>query len=233
MAARSGRRLLTIGGVLAAVRDEFPDVTISKIRFLESEGLLTPTRTPSGYRQFDGDDVDRLRYILRAQRDHFWPLKVIREALDALDRGLEPPASDSGQVQPRVPHPTDDPDLEGHERAGRRIGVRLTQSELAASAHSSPEDVAALVDQGLLHADAEGFFDEESLRIAHAAAGLARYGVEARHLRGLRAAADRQVGLIQQASSPHTGAEHDAAVATVTRHVLHLHAALLRSGLRP
>src|SRR5665647_602703 len=87
-------RRMTIGAVLAALAPDFPDVTISKIRFLEAEGLITPERTSSGYRTFSPDDLERLRYILTAQRDLFWPLKVIAEALDKLDRGLLPALGD-------------------------------------------------------------------------------------------------------------------------------------------
>ncbi|MGA7690578.1 MAG: MerR family transcriptional regulator, partial [Jiangellales bacterium] len=87
--APSGRSgTLSIGQVLAGLREDFPDVTISKIRFLETEGLVEPERAPSGYRRFTPTDVERLRYVLAAQRDHYLPLKVIREHLDAIDRGL-------------------------------------------------------------------------------------------------------------------------------------------------
>src|ERR1035437_9358926 len=86
----AAHRPLTIGAILATLAPDFPDISISKIRFLEAEGLLAPERTESGYRMFSADDVERLRYILTAQRDRFWPLKVIREALDKLERGLEP-----------------------------------------------------------------------------------------------------------------------------------------------
>ena len=92
---------MSIGEVLGALRPEFPDVTISKLRFLESEGLVEPARTPSGYRKFSHADVERLRYVLEAQRDHYLPLRVIKEHLDALDRGLELPEQPGGR--PRVP----------------------------------------------------------------------------------------------------------------------------------
>ncbi|MGY1610275.1 transcriptional regulator FtsR, partial [Geodermatophilus sp. SYSU D00700] len=91
---------LTIGAVLTALRDDFPDVTISKIRFLESEGLVSPQRTPSGYRKFSRADVDRLRYVLTAQRDHYLPLRVIKEHLDALDRGQPVPGAGGTAVPP-------------------------------------------------------------------------------------------------------------------------------------
>jgi len=92
---------MSIGEVLGALRPEFPDVTISKLRFLESEGLVEPARTPSGYRKFSHADVERLRYVLEAQRDHYLPLRVIKEHLDALDRGLELPEQPGGR--PQVP----------------------------------------------------------------------------------------------------------------------------------
>ena len=100
-AAASGRARMNIGEVLDELRPDFPGITIPKIRFLEDKGLIKPERTPSGYRKFSGADVDRLRYVLRMQRDHYLPLKVIGEHLDAIDRGLEPPPIDA--VVPTVP----------------------------------------------------------------------------------------------------------------------------------
>lgn len=97
-------RTLTIGAVVAELADDFPDLTISKVRFLESKGLVAPERRPSGYRVFQPDDVERLRYVLTAQRDRFWPLEVIKDALDAMDRGLTPPGAGRA-VCPRSPSP--------------------------------------------------------------------------------------------------------------------------------
>ncbi len=107
-AVPSPRSLMSIGEVLAQLRTDFPDVTISKIRFLESEGLVEPARTPSGYRKFSHADVARLHYVLATQRDHYLPLRVIKEHLDALDRGLEPPAVPG--ERPRVPESAGRPD---------------------------------------------------------------------------------------------------------------------------
>src|SRR5690348_18126608 len=102
MSARStSRAYLSIGEVLSQLRTDFPDVTISKIRFLEAEGLIEPERTSAGYRKFSHADVQRLRYVLTAQRDHYLPLRVIKDHLEALDRGLEP--ADPGDRGPRVP----------------------------------------------------------------------------------------------------------------------------------
>src|SRR6185437_7819069 len=99
-ASLPARGTLSIGEVLSQLRQEFPDVTISKIRFLEDQGLVEPDRTPAGYRKFTHDDVDRLRYVLAVQRDHYLPLRVIREHLDAMDRGLVPPALPGGGPAP-------------------------------------------------------------------------------------------------------------------------------------
>src|SRR3954467_3299856 len=96
-AAAADSGLMSIGTVLQVLRDEFPEVTISKIRFLESEGLIEPQRTPSGYRKFTVDDVERLGHVLRMQRDHYLPLKVIRDHLDALERGERPPMPSLGR----------------------------------------------------------------------------------------------------------------------------------------
>ena len=94
------RAYLSIGEVLGKLRSEFPDITISKIRFLESEGLIEPQRTPSGYRKFTGGDLERLRYVLEAQRDQYLPLRVIKENLDALDRGLQPSPTPGVSAKP-------------------------------------------------------------------------------------------------------------------------------------
>src|SRR5665811_358221 len=118
-------RRMTIGAVLTELVQDFPDVTISKIRFLEAEGLITPERTSSGYRTFSPDDLERLRYILTAQRDRFWPLRVIAEALDKLDRGLEPVLGDMSPSRPQVPVLATDPDLPGASALRRRGALRM------------------------------------------------------------------------------------------------------------
>lgn len=229
-------RLLTIGAVLAALREEFPDVTVSKIRFLEAEGLVTPQRTPKGYRQFASDDVERLRFVLRAQRDHFWPLKVIRESLEAMDRGLEPVGP--GDSRPRPPTPPPDADVPTGAELGEQVSgmaarsVRVSRAELRDASGLADDDVAELVGFGLLHPDGDGWFGEGDLVVAAAAAGLAAYGIEARHLRPFRIAADREVGLVEQALAG-TRADDDrlARAGEVAHLCLRLHAALLKGGL--
>ena len=139
--ARNSRADLTIGEVLNALRGEFNDISISKIRFLEAEGLIQPGRSDSGYRKFDRNDVDRLRYVLRAQRDHYLPLRVIKEHLSAMDRGLEPPQLID--ASPQVPKIT----LNSRER--NRKPVRLTEEELISASGLSHKQLAELEKTGL------------------------------------------------------------------------------------
>jgi DNA-binding transcriptional MerR regulator len=233
---------LSIGEVLGQLRADFADVSISKIRYLEAEGLVEPARTPSGYRKFSQDDVERLRYILTLQRDHFWPLRVIREALDALDRGFEPPGVGAGATPgPRAPRAVGDdswPDPSSFVRRGQTL--RMTRAELAVAAGLEESDVAQLETFGLLTPGSGGFFDETALSIAHAAAELAAYGIEPRHLRPFRTAADREVGLVEQVVTPLARGRGDDAQARATEAAreisalcLQLHAALVKAGLGP
>lgn len=222
-------RPLTIGTVLARLQDEFPDITISKIRFLEAEGLLDPARSPAGYRHYAPEDIERLEYILRCQRDQFWPLKVIKESLDALDRGLTPgPAQDP---RPRAPRPTEDPDARLDPPARPMRPMRLTRSDLLAGSGADADFVDALVAAGLVKAGAGGHFDENDLRVVHAAQGLAAFGLESRHLRMFRTAADREVGLIDQAVTGRPSRTAGADRLEMARLCLQLHAALLKGGL--
>jgi DNA-binding transcriptional MerR regulator len=230
---------LSIGEVLGALRQDFPDVSISKIRYLEAEGLLEPARTPSGYRKFSHDDVERLRYILTLQRDQYWPLRVIREALDAYDRGFEPPADGPGA--PRVPRAVGDgswPDPSTFVRPG--AALRMSRVELAGAAGLDEETVGQLESYGLLTPLAGGYFDETALAIGVAAAELASYGIEPRHLRAFRTAADREVGLVEQVITPLArgrGNDAQARASEAAREIsalcVRLHAALVKAGLGP
>jgi DNA-binding transcriptional MerR regulator len=230
---------LSIGAVLAQLQPDFPDVSISKIRFLESEGLITPERTGSGYRAFSPHDVERLRYILTAQRDRFWPLKVIREALDALDRGLTTPGAGPGDARPGVPPAQPDPSLPTPEQLRPASGLRLTAAELRDAAELDGPTFEALATFGLLRTDGDGHYGEGDLAVARAAGALAAYGVEPRHLRPFRTAADREIGLVQQVVSPlrrrRGGAPAHGAEDDPTPEILAwcvaLHTGLLRSGL--
>lgn len=236
-AGRDGRS--TIGAVLARLQPEFQDVTISKIRYLESEGLITPKRTPSGYRTYSEADVKRLHYILTAQRDRFWPLKVIKDALDALDRGLQAPDPDTQRARPTVPEAPSDPDVPiasvfAPATESAQTPLRLTRAEIARTAEMTEATVDALCTYGLLRAGSDGHFAASALPIAHAAAALASYGIEARHLRSFRTAADREIGLVEQVTSPLRG-RHDERVGQVTGELLHqciaLHVALVKASL--
>lgn len=222
--------MLGIGAALVELQGEFPDLTISKLRFLEAEGLVTPQRRPSGYRLYDPDDLDRIRYILRAQRDRFWPLKVIADALDALDRGLvEPDEPDARPVVPDIVPPG----LPGGDALSRPVeGLELTPSELCQATGLDEAALALAVDYGLL-GEAGGGFDAHDVAVGRAVAELMAYGLEPRHLRAFRSAADREVALAQQLTSGVRGprsARQDVR-ADLARAGLSLHAALVREGL--
>ena len=183
MTAPSSRRLLTIGTVCNRLQDEFPDVSISKIRYLEDQGLLNPQRTQGGYRLFSEDDVERLETILRLQRDEFLPLRVIRQELEA---GA------------------------GKERRRRRSAVDMGEEgldlgELCERAGITPDRARELEEFGLLEARLEGgqrVYDESEAEIAAACEALARFGIGARNLRAFRTAADRESSLLEAVIAP-------------------------------
>lgn len=235
--ATATRTRMSIGEVIERLSPDFPGLTISKIRFLEAEGLVEPERTPSGYRKFSADDVERLRYVLTAQRDHYLPLKVIREHLDAIDRGLEPPELSNGE--PRVPHAV----VEGAGGVETFLAppprVRLSRAELLEAAGVDEPMLAALENYGLVRSQSGGHYDGDALLIARTAGELASYGVEPRHLRAVKTAADREVGLLEQVVSAvrrgrEAGAQARAEeMATqIAALFVRLHATLVRSGLQ-
>jgi DNA-binding transcriptional MerR regulator len=188
------RDYLSIGEVLEAVKEDFPDISISKIRFLEAEGLIAPERTASGYRKFYEPDVRRLRYILSLQRDQFMPLKVIRERLDAVD-------SNGGQLTvpdaPAAGEPTSATAPEAELSA-----VQLSHEELAEAAGLNREQMKGLQDYGLLHGDDNRPYDENDLIVAKAAKKFFAFGVEPRHLRMYRQFAEREASFFEQIVSP-------------------------------
>jgi DNA-binding transcriptional MerR regulator len=231
--------LMSIGEVLAALRPDFQDITISKIRFLEEQGLIEPQRTASGYRKFSHQDVNRLRYVLAAQRDHYLPLRVIREHLEAMDRGLEPPELPGGG--PRVPLSVISAD--GYPSAaafGRdNVELRLSREELLEAAAIDEKSFAKLEEFGLVTPSAGGrHFDSDALVIARTVAEMAGYGIEARHLRAVKAAADREVGLVEQVvvplrrqRNPEARARADEVVRELAALSVRLHATLVKSAL--
>lgn len=229
VAPSAGARL-TIGRVLDTLKDEFPDVSPSKVRFLEAEGLVVPDRTPSGYRSYSAADVERLRYVLRAQRDRYWPLKVIREALEAIDRGLPDPGP-SGSSLPAAPAPVHDPDVPGAEELVAKVPMRLTAREVREGAGLDKDTFADLLRHGLLRAGPTGHYDEHDLAVAGAVRALADHGLEPRHLRGFRAAADREVGLVRQVVASTREQARPERAAEVASACIRLHAALVKGGL--
>ncbi len=237
--ATAGRARISIGEVLEQLRPDFPGLNISKIRYLESEGLVEPERTPAGYRKFSAQDVERLRYVLVAQREHYLPLKVIREHLDAMDRGLEPPALPStGPQVPRVVLSVDGmPSPEAFAAGGPEL--RLSKRELVETAGIDEALLDQLVAFGMVRMrPGSKHFDGDSLVIAKAAGELAAYGLEPRHLRAFKTAADREVGLVEQAVAPLRGqrdpgsqARSEEAVRELAALSVKLHAALVKTGL--
>jgi DNA-binding transcriptional MerR regulator len=295
---------LSIGEVLAELRDEFPDITISKIRFLESQGLVNPERTPSGYRKFYDADLVRLRWILHQQKEHFLPLKVIKERLDALPPGGEavlldpapatpvgdaapgstseappvtaPPADAASPAPPAAPArsaafppgrvapgpaaaaprrapvrrrtPAFAPDLPadaGGDDAlvAEHSGDGYTRADLARDAGLEPAQVAELESYGLIapvrESGGDAEFDADALEIAKVAAGFFSRGVEARHLRMYRNAAEREAALFGQVLMPFVRQRNPEARARMQEELVELSAlgrrlrlALLREAVR-
>ncbi|MGD3105929.1 MerR family transcriptional regulator [Streptomyces sp. YGL11-2] len=230
--ASSDRKPMSIGTVLNALREEFPEVTISKIRFLEAEGLVEPKRTPSGYRKFTAADVERLASVLRMQRDHYLPLKVIREHLDALERGEQVP----------LPAPAPSRDLvEGVSDPDEEVppAARIGRAELLTAADVDEAALADWESYGLIVAHDDGGYDIETVAVAKLVAELGRFGLEPRHLRAVKAAAEREAGLVEQVvaplrrhRNPQTRAHAEATVRELATLSVRLHAALVQSALR-
>jgi DNA-binding transcriptional MerR regulator len=228
------RAYLSIGEVLSRLRTEFSDITISKIRFLEAEGLIEPQRTPSGYRKFTTTDLDRLRFVLIAQRDQYLPLKVIKENLDAMDRGLSPAKSVGGIASPRLA--ANDGVLTGDQFASDN-DLRLTRTELLAASNLTNEQLTEIESYGLITIRGR-HYDGDALSVAKAVAEISAFGIGARHLRAFKTAADREIGLVEQITTPllrQKGSESKARAEEVERELaslsIRLHASLVRAGL--
>ena len=231
---------MSIGAVLDLLRPDFPDVTISKIRFLEAEGLVTPERTASGYRRFTAYDCARLRFVLTAQRDQYLPLKVIKAHLDAQpDDELLLTGSVYG-VPRLVPVPSGSG---AGSAAGARdaaavapTAVRLSREDVLARSGVDDELLGALVKAGVITTGPGGLFDDHSVVIAQCASALADYGIEPRHLRAFRSAADRQSDLIAQIAGPVVKAGSRDRADDIAREVaalaITLHTSLIKSAVR-
>ncbi|MFN8038040.1 MAG: MerR family DNA-binding transcriptional regulator [Acidimicrobiales bacterium] len=271
----SDRAHLSIGEVLNLLQDEFPDITISKIRFLESQGLLDPERTPSGYRKFYDADIERLRWILRQQRENFLPLKVIKDRLDEgdipelaeapadpspapeapADPSPAPEAVASANVDatpapspPRpAPAPIEEPahaaPADEHEPLDPgETSVSLTVDELARASGLTARQLGELERYGLLHGEQAGtttYYDEHGLLVARTAASFLAHGVEPRHLRMYKVAAEREASFYEQLVLP-LAKQRKANARRQARQTLGdlaklgdtLHKALLRDALR-
>jgi DNA-binding transcriptional MerR regulator len=214
------RGFLSIGEVLELLKEEFPDITISKIRFLESQGLLDPERTPSGYRKFYEPDVERLRWILRQQKEHFLPLKVIKGRLAASPEPEAaavveaPDPAEPEQAAPgrqRRPAQEASSPVAAEPRAGDSplvagvSAVSMTLDELSSATGLDRTALQQLEQFGLLlgrPVAGQVYYDEEALVAARLAAGFARHGVEARHLRMYKVAAEREASFYEQVVLP-------------------------------
>ncbi|BCT75908.1 MerR family transcriptional regulator [Sinomonas cyclohexanicum] len=193
---RRGSSALNIGEVLATLAEDFPSMTASKIRFLEEKGLISPHRTPSGYRQYSDGDVERLRFILSLQRDQYLPLKVIKDYLDAVDRGERPESLPGGMSI--APRPVTD-ELGAQLSATRPRS--LSEAQLRAESGASARLVESMLSFGLITVE-DGRFDAHALTVARTCVALEGRGLEPRHLRPFQTAAEREVGLIEQAVAP-------------------------------
>ncbi|MDI3407492.1 transcriptional regulator FtsR [Streptomyces cavernicola] len=231
--ATAGGRLVSIGSVLHQLRAEFPEVTISKIRFLESEGLVEPQRTPSGYRKFSPEDVERLAQVLRMQRDHYLPLRVIKEHLDAAERGEEMALPSVGPQR----GPTDAVDdlAEVVVHAAALVG----RAEFLAAAEVGEEQLDEWESYGLITPVADGGYDIEAVQVARLIAQLGDFGIEPRHLRAMRASAEREAGLVEQVvaplrrhRNPQTRAHAEARTKELAGLTVRLHSALVQTALR-
>jgi DNA-binding transcriptional MerR regulator len=176
---------LTIGEAINLLQEEFPEISVSKVRFLESQGLLRPTRSAAGYRQYHQEDLERLRYILELQRDQYLPLKVIKAKLTMWERGEDR----EGPDRRRQMADGEQPMRIGFEELARRSGLSLDQ-------------LGQLVDHGLLDPDEEGLVAEEAIDVAVQAERLFAQGLEARHLRSVGIGTDRAIDVIEQLVAP-------------------------------
>ena len=214
-AARSSK-LFTIGRVLGLLEADFPELSPSKLRFLEEQGLVSPQRTESGYRKFTEEDVDRLRIILELQRDQYLPLKVIRKYLDDLDAGKKPSLPSSGNYKALRSKP----------------GKNYSELDLIAETGITPALISDAREVSLIGA---GPFTSNDIAIARAIVQLQRFGIAPRHLRGLKAAADREIGIIEGVVAPvlaknetgsrsraaHFAAEIEAQFAAIRSELIH------------
>ncbi len=223
--------LRSIGQVMTLLKPDYPDLSISKIRYLESEGLITPERAPSGYRRYAEADIERLRYVLDSQKQHYLPLKVIRENLDMLDHGDVPPAVAASGTS--AGEAAGSAEATAHPTPPKRA-IRVTRRELLRLSGLTETALRELERQGLVSPRrGTAYYGRDALTIAVAARNLAEFGLDARHLRVVKQSAEREVGLIEQALAPYLRRNPSArqVSAKVMQLVLNAHAAIMRSTM--
>ena len=218
----------TIGRVLEMIRPEFPDISVSKLRYLEAEGLIAPDRQqPSGYRRFAQEDVDRLLYVLRAQRDRYLPLKVIREELEAIDRGEEPPTHDPKAEGEPVQEP---------RKTSRGGGKHLMSRRQVLTESGIGEATMIQLERQRIIQPRRGtqLYGPEAVALAVAAKKLGSHGVDLRQLRVLQQAASMEAAFVEQLLEPHrrrSGGPPQELVHEMYRLVMQAHAALLHGQI--
>jgi DNA-binding transcriptional MerR regulator len=215
---------------MAILHTEFPEISISKIRFLEAEGLITPQRAPSGYRRYTESDVERLRYVLSVQREHYLPLKVIREHLEQIDRGQ----TQLGLTQGAALGAGSPAGAQSQNSVTAKQPIRLTRQELLDASGLTEAALSELERTQILHTRrGTAHYGRDALTLAIAARRLAEYGIDGRHLRAFKLSADREVGLVEQAIAPYvrrSGSNRDVP-GDVTQLVISFHAALVRTAM--
>ncbi|KAA8725213.1 MerR family transcriptional regulator [Corynebacterium phocae] len=220
---------MSIGVVFDLLKLQFEDVSLSKIRYLETEGLVSPSRTPAGYRRFTEADVDRLRFILTSQRDNYTPLKVIREQLQAMDSGQVTAIVGAGQADTLVKA----------DQFRTPAVARLTDQDVAEQSGATAEDVAAFTALGIITPDPSGFYTTDDVAVTSAAAALKAFGLNDRQLKTLRNNASRHADLISQVAAPVKLSKSDTAAAQaeelsqqMAALVVSLHGMLVKTDLR-
>jgi len=219
-------QLRSIGDILPILKTEFPDLSISKIRFLEGEGLVSPERAPSGYRRYGDADIERLRYILRMQRDYYMPLKKIRERLDQLDQGVEPTQDTPDMPALSTPEAETPPEKESQDSSKP---IKLTRRELIRVSGLSEATLIELERQQMvLPRRGTLYYGREALMICVVARKMQAYGMDTRHMRAIKQSAEREAGMVEQAMMPlrrHPQVAENLQEATQL--VLQAHAALM------
>ena len=222
-------KTMRIGEVLKLLTPDFPDITLSKIRYLESEGLVFPQRTSSGYRKYVNADVERLHYVLTTQKKTYMPLKQIKKQLDAMDSCSVIPITKAATAQTII----------SPEEFRKPAITRLSDVEIAEKAGVELQFVIDLANVGIIGPDQSGFFTADDIQVVSTASALSEFGIDARHLKSVKNAASRQADLISQVVTPLVRSNKDGAreqAEEMSRQmsalVVSLHAILVKNELR-